>query len=108
MLEILGRHVPAGYPAGYSAEGNVRPSCEHVHCYGCDLDEPVLPGDPVYVQCGECFHVYRTSADLLAAWLEYEMCIPAGVREQWGIGRDPVPPGDAHQIWSCPVCNHDF
>lgn len=99
MLAILGRHVPQRY---------VRQSCVRDHCHGCDQDEPILAGQPVYVLCIECGHAYRSSAELLAVWLEYELMVPAGVREEWGIGRVPVPPPDAHQIWSCPMCNHDF
>jgi hypothetical protein len=48
-----------------------------------------------YRVCGECFHVFETAADLVAA-----------DQAAWSDG--PHPPRDPEHIYSCPVCVHDF
>lgn len=65
-------------------------------CYGCMRCEPLREGD--YRICGECFHVFRTPAELVGADL-------AVVRR---LGEDEPDPRPADQIAVCPVCAHDF
>jgi hypothetical protein len=48
-----------------------------------------------YRVCPECFHVYETAADLVAA-----------DQAAWADG--PHPPRDPDKIYSCPECTHDF
>lgn len=69
-------------------------------CYGCMRCEPLREGD--YLVCGECFHVFRTSEELVSA----DVAIAQRVAE-WN-GFDEPDPRPADQIASCPVCAHDF
>jgi hypothetical protein len=54
----------------------------------------IEPGETVYRVCGECWHVYRTAADLEAAWMREA---PEG-----------CPPRPADEIFFCQECIHDF
>lgn len=62
-------------------------------CYSCGRSEPMTPS--TYRVCPECFHVYETAADLVAA-----------DQAAWADG--PHPPRDPDKIYSCPECAHDF
>lgn len=64
-----------------------------LHCWSHDIDEPDLPW---YRACFECKHVYRTAAELLA---EHNK-----VLAQY----DVEPETDAADIYTCPLCTHDF
>lgn len=56
----------------------------------CDKHEPERRGD--YRICGECGHIFRTEADLIAEDDKWEM--------------RPGKTGDT--IYMCPLCTHDF
>lgn len=62
--------------------------------------EPDMPGD--YRACLECLHVYRTPWDLLMADLAIQL---DWVRDGW---EGQVRTIDPEQIYSCPLCCHDF
>lgn len=64
-------------------------------CYGCMRCEPLRDGD--YRVCGECMHVYRTSEALLDA----HTALLNRLDIKWNFVR-------VDQIYSCPVCAHDF
>lgn len=72
--------------------GKVVPEDQH-HCWVHHAKE-AEPDEAVYIVCGECFHVYRTGADLEAA---YEREKPYGCPEQ-----------RAAEIYFCQECLHDF
>lgn len=64
--------------------------CQDYHCYSHHVDED---GDAAYIFCPECFHVYPTKEDLVAA---YNRTLPGN------SGRT------AETIYWCPECGHDF
>lgn len=55
-------------------------------------DEPIPDG--AYLVCGECGHCYVTAADLIEAERRLYPDLPART--------------SAAQMWSCPLCAHDF
>jgi hypothetical protein len=65
-------------------------------CYAHYRCEPLRDGD--YRICFECFHVFRTADELIAAH--------RAVLEQ--IGSTLNPRTDPEAIFSCPECSHDF
>jgi len=83
------------------------------HCSGCGEDEPL---EPCYLRCFECGHIFNTAEDLLR---EHNAIIDSLNRqyphagcpvcdENWDLAT-PVPhETDASQVWTCPVCIHDF
>lgn len=62
-------------------------ACEALHCYIHHEDEPA---EGAYLLCGECFHAYRTAAELEDAYAEV------------------LPRRPASLIMFCPLCGHDF
>lgn len=76
------------------------PGCGGSHCWSHAVDED---GTVAYRSCGECGHVWRTPADLLADVLALHEAVAAGNGE-------PVfpPPTDAGLVATCPLCCHDF
>lgn len=84
-------------------------ACTRWHCYSCNIDEP----SEGYRVCGECLHTWPTAGTLRRAHR----------RILWGLSRSPytfqtrpsivatlwrcarVRTGD---IWSCPLCAHDW
>lgn len=73
---------PWDYPAG-------------MWCCICNQPEPPQPDDFLY--CSECWHVFRTEADLVLA--------DQKVRAR--ITGEAVPPRPSEDIWVCPMCAHD-
>lgn len=70
------------------------------HCFFCNVDEPLQPGD--YRVCGECLHVFRTAEELLARHNQL-------LAEFFGAGYPAMEPAtDPEQVWTCPLCAHDF
>jgi hypothetical protein len=63
-------------------------------CHAHHRDEPDLPGD--YRSCGECGHVYRTEADLLAEHNDLAAEI------------DLTSATSGAEVYTCPLCAHDF
>lgn len=76
------------------ARGEDHPLHRVVYCYTHDTLEP-LGADP-YVVCGECLHVYRTEAELVA--LYNTLGFPFLMRE--------LKHGD--EVTFCQFCMHDF
>lgn len=73
-------------------------ACDADHCYSHDEDEPMRTGD--YILCGECFHVFRTGEELVAAYLD-----------NWPLKEIPKPDAatvNPDKITFCPHCLHDF
>lgn len=58
-----------------------------------------LASEP-YQVCFECGHVYNTAEELVAAYNE-------AVRVNFGAD-NPPPPREAHEIFFCQECLHDF
>lgn len=73
--------------------GRVLADDEH-HCWFHHADENP---DGAFIVCGECWHVYRTAADLEVA---YERAIA-----EMGL---PPHYKDAADIFFCQECIHDF
>jgi len=94
----------SGAPTGSRPAGWFRAllGCWHVNldawCLSCGRWEFDGPSD--FIACLECGHVYRTAADLVEAEND--------IRRQMGDAElDPL--GDAlAQIFSCPLCTHDW
>jgi len=96
-----------GAPSASHPEAWFRPllACWHVSinewCLPCGRWEPDRDGD--FLACLECHHVYRTPEDLVAEennirrrMGDPELVIDGNVREVVG------------QIYSCPLCTHDW
>jgi hypothetical protein len=62
------------------------------HCHWHDIDEP---GD-AYRVCFECKHAFRSAAELLAEHSKH-------LAE---FGQEPET--DPEQVYTCPLCIHDF
>lgn len=75
--------------------------CWPVHCAWHHVDEPASPDD--YRTCFECFHVFRTAGELLAAHNKLMSEIPS---PSWAPGT--IIEIDAGNIHVCPLCAHDF
>lgn len=71
------------------------------HCYIHNRHEPSLPGD--YRACLECGHVYRTPWEVM---LELLFLYRHWFNMGWDKFLQPIPPAD--EIYSCPLCTHDF
>jgi hypothetical protein len=71
------------------------PGCLKTHCYSHGVDELETPF--TYRVCGECFHVYETSHDLVKAW-------QAAVDRLEPMEDTPA----ADDIHFCQFCTHDF
>lgn len=81
--------------AGPIADPHPADACygSRLHCWSHDIDEP---DSPCYRACFECKHVFRTAAQLLA-----------GHNEHLAVyGCEPET--DAGNVWTCPLCIHDF
>lgn len=92
--------------------------CRDVHCHWHHVDEPGAG----YRLCGECFHLFRTGADL--RWAQRRLLLADW---RWSDSRPRLLPGgslpsrpsalawlrkfikvQADQIYACPMCSHDF
>lgn len=70
------------------------------HPYYCAMHDTLEfpPDGGAFRECGECWHLYATEADLVAATND--------LIAQCGF---PVPAHEnADKIYSCPFCIHDF
>jgi hypothetical protein len=91
------------------------PGCDKVdHCHVHHVDEPAPKGANVYRECGECFHVYLTEEDLQREDLlirnqMWQSDIRAKLGGPESGVHDNVPqPTPGSEIYSCPLCTHDF
>lgn len=75
------------------------PMCGDLHCHMHGLDEP---DDGAFRRCSECGHVYQTGEALREAWAEV-------TAQGYGLplGTDVFAP-PVEQIYSCPLCAHDW
>jgi hypothetical protein len=74
-------------------------SCQGLHCFSHDEDEP---GEPCYRLCGECFHVFPTAGDLVQDHNAEVQVMMA----RWG--GNLLMAADVGEIFSCPWCAHDW
>lgn len=65
-----------------------------LHCMIHGVDEP----DGGYRSCGECWHVFRTAADLLGEHNRISQQARPGRRDETDPGR----------VFCCPFCCHDW
>jgi hypothetical protein len=72
----------------------VTASCADVHCAWHEDDED--PANAIRV-CFECWHAYLTLDEIRQAWI-------AGAPPE--LRDEPAPP--AEEIYSCPLCMHDW
>lgn len=77
-----------------TAEPPPSPNYPDDWCFIHGIEEPFREGD--YRVCGECWHVFRTPEELVAETAKYFDHPEA----------PPVPTAD--EIWTCPLCAHDF
>lgn len=82
---------------GPLAEPHAIETCygSRLHCWIHHADEP---DQPSYRACGECFHVYRRAADLLAEHNKVSRAIDPDCQDE----------ADPERVWCCPLCTHDF
>lgn len=69
------------------------------HCYAHSVDENAADA---YQICGECFHVFRTADELVAATAQRIAEVSVGVENPMSGPTDP------EKIFACPHCAHDF
>jgi len=96
-----------GAPSASHPQAWFRPLLAYWHvnlnwwCLSCGRWEPDQPGD--FLACGECSHVFRTAGDLVAE--------ENNIRQRMGdvLPQLVDPLRDAlSQIYSCPLCTHDW
>jgi hypothetical protein len=94
----------------------VTDACYPVHCHSCDLDEPA---DGAYIVCGECGHVYRTRRALRREWRRTERRDEVFAYADWKSSGGhrlgwrltvwwSLLTVRSGQIYSCPLCGHDW
>lgn len=79
-----------GQQAHRRARGRRTAVSDTAVCFIHGVDETYTDGLS-YKACGECWHVWQTPAAFIADLAK------------WGL---PIPPLD--QVYSCPLCTHDF
>jgi len=71
-------------------------------CWGCMQNEPFPEGVRPFRICGECNHLFVTAQDLI----DEDVVIR---REGLAFGYyDSLEPRTPEEIFSCPICMHDF
>jgi hypothetical protein len=74
-------------------------------CWGCVQNEPAPEGG-AYRICGECGHVYGTPEDLVRE--DYELWVEISYTNPEFLAGSNVPTRPPEEIYSCPICTHDF
>lgn len=76
--------------------------CFDHHCWAHDVDEPPRAGD--HSVCGECFHIFRTADELLAANADRTRELQNALE----LTTPLYPATDPAQVFACPFCSHDL
>lgn len=64
------------------------------HCWSHDEDEPL--DEPCYIACLECHHGYKSANELL---IEHNIILKS---------MNISPEDNPEEVFTCPLCLHDF